>query len=178
MVAVRLCAECVRSRRRQPYRHSRLALPSCRISPGVRMRANCDCAIARVACGSGMTGVSVFLRQTEAAGAIASTRGLRADWPAGGASGSDGPLAGGLDVNSASAACRALLIRSRSSLRGCGWCCRVLSKICSERLIHLRYRTNDWLMLASPTWEVAALSASSVPLAHRAAPVQNLKTAS
>ncbi len=40
-------------------------------------------------------------------------------------------MTGGFDLNSASAAWRALLIRSRSSPRGWG-CCRWLSKICSK----------------------------------------------
>jgi hypothetical protein len=104
----------------------------------VRMRANCDREIWRGVCGSRLTGVSSCSWRTGAAGeTIRSTRGLRADWSPGAESGTDGSLTGGFAVNSASAAWRALVIRSRSSPRGCGCCCR-LSKICSERLIHSR----------------------------------------
>lgn len=104
----------------------------------VRMRTNCDRAISRVVCGSGLIGgLSSSSRGPGGAAEIASTRGLRADWPVGEESGTNGPLTGGFDVNSASAAWRALVIRSRSSPRGCGCCCR-LSKICSEWLIHSR----------------------------------------
>jgi hypothetical protein len=70
-------------------------------------------------------------------GTIRSTRGLRADGSSGTVCWSAGVLTGDFDVNRASAAWRALLIRSRSSLRGCGWCCR-LSKICPEWLVHSR----------------------------------------
>ena len=102
------------------------------------MRANCDRGIWRGVCGSWLTGVSSCSWRTGAAGeTIRSTRGLRADWSPGAESGTDGSLTGGFAVNSASAAWRALVIRSRSSPRGCGCCCR-LSKICSERLIHPR----------------------------------------
>jgi hypothetical protein len=66
---------------------------------------------------------------------ICSTRGLRADWSAGAEAGTDGPLTGGFDLNSASAAWRARVICSRSSPPGRG-CCRRLSKICSEWVIH------------------------------------------
>jgi exodeoxyribonuclease V alpha subunit len=61
---------------------------------------------------------------------ICSTRGLRADWSAGAEAGTDGSLTGGFDLNSASAASRALVICSRSSPRGCVCCCR-LNKISS-----------------------------------------------
>jgi hypothetical protein len=102
------------------------------------MRANCDREIWRGVCGSRLTGVSSCSWRTGAAGeTIRSTRGLRADWSLRAESGTDGSLTGGFDVNSASAAWRALVICSRSSPRGCGCCCR-LSKICSERLIHSR----------------------------------------
>ena len=73
------------------------------------------------------------------------TRGLRADWSAGAPSGS---LTGGFAVNSASAASRALVIRSRSSPRGCGCCCR-LSKISSHQFTCSRYREGDSLVFAS-----------------------------
>jgi len=76
---------------------------------------NCDRAISRVVCGSGTIGVSGSSPRTGAAGEIVSTRGLRADGSAGGESGTDGPLTGGFDLNSASAAWRALVIRARSS---------------------------------------------------------------
>ncbi len=102
------------------------------------MRANCDRGIWRGACGSRLTGVSSCSWRTGAAGeTIRSTRGLRAAWSLRAESETDGSLTGGFAVNSASAAWRALVIRSRSSPRGCGCCCR-LSKICSERLIHSR----------------------------------------
>ena len=68
------------------------------------------------------------------AGLIGSTRGLRADGSADAVCWVVGVLTGGFDVNRASAAWRARVIRSRSSPRGCGCCCR-LSKICSEWLI-------------------------------------------
>jgi hypothetical protein len=51
---------------------------------------------------------------------FASTRGLRADWSAGAEAGTDGPLTGGFDLNSASAAWRARVICSRSSPPGRG----------------------------------------------------------
>jgi hypothetical protein len=75
------------------------------------MRANCDRGIAR-GVRSGLTGALTSSTRTGAGGTIPSTRGLCADWSAGGVSATDGPLTGGFAVNSVSAACRALVIRS------------------------------------------------------------------
>jgi hypothetical protein len=97
------------------------------------MRANCDRRIWRGVCGSRLTEVSSCSWRIGDE-TMRRTRGLRTDWSAGAKS--NGSLTGGFVVNSASAAWRALVIRSRSP-RGCGCCCRV-SKICSERLIHSR----------------------------------------
>ena len=128
-VAIRLRGEPGRSRQREP-------LPVMPYFTKVRARANCDRGIWRGVCGSQLTGVSSCSWRTGAAvETIRSTRGLRADWSLRAESGTDNSLIGGLDVNSASAAWRALATRSRSSPQDCGCCCR-LSKICSERLIH------------------------------------------
>ena len=69
----------------------------------------------------------------------ASTRGLRAGWSAGVTkSEMDGSETCRFGANSASAACGALVINSRSSPRACGsW---LLSKTSSERFIHSSYR--------------------------------------
>ena len=98
----------------------------------LRMRATCEGGISTGG-GAGATGLSGSSCRVDA-GLIASTRGLRADGSVGGVCWVAGVLTGGFDVNRASAAWRALVIRSRSSPRGCGCCCR-LSKICSEWLI-------------------------------------------
>ena len=95
----------------------------------VRMRATCEGGISTGG-GGGATGLSGSSRRADA-GLIGSTRGLRADGSFGAVCWVAGVLTGGFDVNRASAAWRARVIRSRSSPRGCGCCCR-LSKICSE----------------------------------------------
>ena len=98
----------------------------------LRMRATCEGGISTVG-GAGTAGLSGSSCRVGAE-LIGSTRGLRADGSADAVCWVAGVLTGGFDVNRASAAWRALLIRSRSSPRGCGCCCR-LSKICSEWLI-------------------------------------------
>jgi len=88
--------------------------------------------MSRVVC-AGTAGVSGSACRIGAGGEIiASTRGLRPGWlSAAGVSETDDVPTGGFDVNSASAAWRALAIRSRSSPRGGRCCCR-LSKISSQ----------------------------------------------
>jgi hypothetical protein len=101
----------------------------------VRMRATCVGGIS-AGSGVGMTGLAGSSSRAGAGGGtIRSTRGLRADGSAGAVCGAAGGGIGDFAVNRASAAWRALLIRWRSSLRGCG--CR-LRKICSEWWIHSR----------------------------------------
>ena len=97
----------------------------------VRMRATCERGISTIG-GAGATGLSGSSCRADA-GLIGSTRGLRADGSVGAVCWAAGVLTGGFDVNRASAAWRARVIRSRSSPRGCGCCCR-LSKTCSEWL--------------------------------------------
>ena len=93
------------------------------------MRACCDRGISRVVRGSGLTGAATSELRTRAGDELASTRGFRADRsPEGAPSEIDGSTGCCFGVKSASAAWRALVIRSRSSPRG--WCCcsRWLSK--------------------------------------------------
>jgi hypothetical protein len=93
------------------------------------MRAWCDRGIWRVVRGSGLTGAATSSLRTGDGDRIASTRGFRAGCSAEGTgSEANGSTARGFGVKSASAAWRALVIRSRSSPRG--WCCcsRWLSK--------------------------------------------------
>lgn len=74
----------------------------------VRMRATCRAETVKVA-GSEAIGVS----GGGPAGAVTgSTRGSRADWSAGAVCRTAGGLIGNFDANSASAAWRALMIRS------------------------------------------------------------------
>src|SRR5271156_6370929 len=93
---------------------------------------NCERGTPRGACGFGPDRVvaGTWCR-TGAGGAMigCNTRGLRAGCSAGGVSETDGALTGSFEVNSASAAWRALASCSRSSPRGCGW--RRLNKTCS-----------------------------------------------
>jgi len=84
--------------------------------------------------GSGLTGVAPSSLRTDAGDRIESTRGFRTGCSTEGTgcstegTGSETDGSSGFGVNSASAAWRALVIRSRSSPRGrCGWC-RWLSK--------------------------------------------------
>jgi hypothetical protein len=93
------------------------------------MRAWWDRGIWRVVRGSGLTGAAASSLRTGAGGGIESTRGFRAGCSADGAgSETDGSTGCCFGVKSASAAWRALVIRSRSSPRGWGCCCRRLSK--------------------------------------------------
>jgi hypothetical protein len=96
------------------------------------MRAWCDRGISRVVRGSGLTGAATSSLRTGAGDRIASTRGFRAGCSADG-TGSEIDGSAGFFVKSASAAWRALVIRSRSSSRG-GCCCRWLSKGCPDYL--------------------------------------------
>jgi hypothetical protein len=96
------------------------------------MRAWCDRGIWRVVRGSGLTGVATSSLRTGGGDRIASTRGFRAGRSADGAgSEADGSTGCRFGVKSASAAWRALAVRSRSSPRG--WCCcRWLGKSCPD----------------------------------------------
>lgn len=77
------------------------------------MRAYCDRGISRVGWGSGLTGAATSLFRTGAGDKIGSTRGFRADCSAEGAdSGTGGATRRRFGVKSASAALRALAIRS------------------------------------------------------------------
>jgi hypothetical protein len=99
------------------------------------MRAWCDRGISRVVRGSGLTGAAASSLWTGAGDRIESTRGFRAGCLAKGTdSEADGSTGCRFGVKSASAAWRALVMRSRSSPRG--WCCcsRWLSKSCPECL--------------------------------------------
>jgi hypothetical protein len=81
----------------------------------------------RVVRGSGSTGGAASSWRTGGGDRIGSTRGLRAGWSAEGAeSEADGST--GFGAKSASAAWRALAVRSGSSPRRWGCCCRWLSK--------------------------------------------------
>jgi hypothetical protein len=87
-------------------------------STQVRMRAWCDRGIWRVVRGSGSTGAATSSLRTGAGDRIESTRGFRAGCSAEGAgSEGDGSTGCRFGVKSASAARRALVIRSRSSPR-------------------------------------------------------------
>ncbi len=124
----------------------------------VRMRVNCDRGISHVAGGSGAWTTS---RRTGTAGEIIpSTRGLRADWSAGAEAGTDGPLTGGFDPNSASAAWRALVICSRSSPRGCICCCR-LNKISSQPVYPSLISKSGFVSFGKLAVGAGSLSASS-----------------
>src|SRR5262249_15625448 len=79
----------------------------------VRMRANCAGEIEGVDLGSRLTEAFTSATRVGGGGVTRSTRGLRGEWSAGG-SALDGTLTGGFAVKSASAASRALEIRSRS----------------------------------------------------------------
>ena len=93
-----------------------------------RMRPSCERGISRAG-GGEMNERSSSVRRNEAGGeTICRTRGFRAAGFAGTVSGSGGVPTDGFDLNSASAACRALMIRSWSSLPGYD-CCSRLSKI-------------------------------------------------
>jgi hypothetical protein len=101
------------------------------------MRANFDAGISGVACSSGPAGISASSswRTTGRGAEVASTRGLRVAGSADdGESETDGSLPGCFGAKSASAACRALVIRSRSSPRGCGRSHRS-GKNCSAGLV-------------------------------------------
>jgi hypothetical protein len=98
------------------------------------MRAWWDRGIWRVVRGSGSTGAAASSSRTGAGDRIESTRGFRAGCLAEGAGSETDGLAG-FGVKSASAAWRALVVRSRSSSRG-GCCrCRWLSKSCPDCLV-------------------------------------------
>jgi hypothetical protein len=85
------------------------------------MRAWCDRGIWRVVRGSGLAGAATSSLRTGVGDRIGRTRGFRAGCPAKGTvSEADGSMGCGFGVKSASAAWRALAIRSRSSPRG--WC--------------------------------------------------------
>ena len=99
------------------------------------MRACCDRGISRAVRGSGLTGAAISLLRTAAGDSIGSTRGFRAGCSADGTpSETDGSAGCRFGVKSASAAWRALVVRSLSSPRG--WCCcsRWLSKGCPDCL--------------------------------------------
>ena len=83
----------------------------------VRMRGKCDTGIAAIVGRSELAAALTASARIAGDGIIWSTRGLRVDGSAGAVSGADGVSTGGFDVNSASAAWRALVIRSRSSSR-------------------------------------------------------------
>jgi hypothetical protein len=86
--------------------------------------------------GSGLTGAATSSLRAGGGDRIGSTRGFRAGRSADGTgSETDGSTGCGFGVKSASAAWRALVIRSRSSLRGWCCCCRWLSKGCPDCLV-------------------------------------------
>jgi hypothetical protein len=85
--------------------------------------------------GSGLAGAATSSLRTGAGDRIESTRGFRAGRSADGAGAeTDGSTGRGFGVKSASAAWRALVIRSRSSPRGGCCCSRWLSKCCPDCL--------------------------------------------
>jgi hypothetical protein len=99
------------------------------------MRAWCDRGIWRLVRGSGLVGAATSSLRTGVGDRIASTRGFRAGRSAEGAgSETDGSADCGFGVKSASAAWRALAVRSRSSPRRWGCCCRWLIKSCPDSL--------------------------------------------
>ena len=118
----------------------------------VRIRANSDRRILRADDSDATGGTSgASLRSSGVGKTICRTRGLRLS-AAG--SGTDGEFVDGLDVKSASATLRALVIRSRSSPRGFDCLGRLLGKRCSEWLAHLRFSQLSWLI--SKTWEAGS----------------------
>ncbi len=90
----------------------------------VRMRARCAGGIEGVDTGSGLAGALISSTRVGGGDVTRRMRGLRADWSAV-VSGTAGVLTGRFPVKSASAAWRALVVRSRSSPRGYVWTCRL-----------------------------------------------------